>query len=84
MATQTNVGLVALMPRWLDYWQNRQSTFAQYLLLQQRTLSSKFLQFSTVPQVYWTDPGAPQARGIPLGLVFHSFTGAADEALNLA
>src|SRR5438046_3472825 len=26
MATQINVGLVALMPRWLDYWHNRQPT----------------------------------------------------------
>lgn len=84
MATQTAVGVVALMPRWLDYWHNRQPTFARYVLLQQQVMSNTFFRFSEAIQSYWIDPGASKAKGAPLGLVFHTFTGASDETLNLA
>jgi CRISPR-associated protein Cas5t len=85
MAVQTSAGVVSLMPRWLDYWRNRQPTFARYILLQQRVMSKDFRQFSTdQPTHYWADPTAPQVKGASLGLWFHTFTGAADEALNLA
>lgn len=85
MATRTSVGVVTLLPRWLDYEHNRQPTFARYLLLQRRVLSSELLQFSSEqPSQYWADPSAPQFRDRPLGLVFHTFTGATDEALMLA
>lgn len=84
MATQTTVGVVTLMPRWLDYWRNRQPTFARYVLLQQQVISGKLLQFGGTAPVYWSDPAAPKAKGMSLGLMFHTFTGAADEAFNLA
>jgi CRISPR-associated protein Cas5t len=84
MATQTTLGVVALMPRWLDYWHNRQPTFARYVLLQQQMMSAKFLRFGDMKLSYWTDPVAPKVKGTPLGLMFHTFTGASDEALNLA
>ncbi len=85
MATQTAVGIVALMPRWLNYWRNRQPTFDRYLLLQQRVMSSALLRFGeTQAQEYWADPSAPHVKGAALGLYFHSFTGAADEAINMA
>ncbi|MDZ4718664.1 MAG: type I-B CRISPR-associated protein Cas5b [Roseiflexaceae bacterium] len=84
MSTQTTVGVVALMPRWLDYWHHRQPTFARYVLLQQPVMSSKFLQFDAATPSYWIDPVAPKVKGTPLGLMFHTFTGAADEAINLA
>lgn len=84
MATQTAVGVVSMMPRWLNYWQNRQPTFARYLLLQQTVLSNKLLRFEDSPSSYWSDTTAPTYKGFPLGLVFHSFTGANNEALNLA
>lgn len=84
-AVQTSVGVVTLMPRWLDYWRNRRPTFARYLLLQQRVPSRDFRQFgATRPSSYWADPGAPIAKGASLGLWFHSFTGADDEAIDLA
>lgn len=84
MASSTAVGIVALMPRWLDYQHNRQPTFARYILLQQRLESSKLLQFGDAPSGYWSDPGAPRVKGAPLGLLFHTFVGAADETINLA
>lgn len=85
MATETAVGVVALMPRWLDYWRNRKPTFARYLLLQQRVMSGALLRFGETEQrTYWADPTAPQVKGAALGLWFHTFTGAADEALDLA
>lgn len=83
MATQTSVGVVALMPRWLDYWQQRRPTFARYVLLQQHLPSRRLLRFDTSP-MYWADTSAPQIKGLPLGLVFHSFVGDADEAIDLA
>lgn len=85
MATRTSVGIVTLLPRWLDYERNRQPTFARYLLLQRRIFSGDLFQFGVEQQsLYWADPTAPQVNGKPLGLVFHTFTGASDEALTLA
>lgn len=85
MAARTSVGVVTLMPRWLDYNRNRQPTFARYLLLQRRIRSRELLQFGTQePVTYWADPTARYVNDMPLGLVFHSFTGETDEALVLA
>ncbi|NTW02384.1 MAG: CRISPR-associated protein Cas5 [Oscillochloris sp.] len=85
VAVQTSVGVVTLMPRWLDYWNNRQPTFARYLLLQQRVSSSKFTQFGEAkPSTYWADPTTLRVKDMPLGLWFHTFTGADHEALDLA
>ncbi len=85
MATRTPVGIVTLLPRWLDYARDRRPTFARYLLLQRRVLSSELLQFGAEQEPsYWADPTAPQVNGRPLGLIFHTFTGAAHEALTLA
>jgi CRISPR-associated protein Cas5t len=85
MATQTSVGVVALMPCWLDYWRNRKPAFARYLLLQQRVMSSALVRFGeTGEREYWADLTGPQVKGAPLGLWFHTFTGAGDEAIDLA
>ncbi len=75
MATQTAAGVVTLMPRWLDYWNNRRPTFDRYVLLQQRVPSSKFVLYDSVAPRYWADPTAPWYKGTPLGLCFHSFVG---------
>lgn len=75
MATQTAVGVVTLMPRWLDYWHQRRPTFERYVLLQQRISSGRFLRYGDSPIRYWIDPSAPQMKGEPLGLCFHSFVG---------
>lgn len=85
MATRTAVGVVALMPRWLNYRRNRQPAFARYLLLQQRVMSRAFVRFDAFDERgYWIDPTAPLVKGAALGLWFHTFTGAADETLDLA
>jgi CRISPR-associated protein Cas5t len=85
LAAQTAVGVVTLMPRWLNYWRNRQPTFARYLILQQRVTSSSLLRFGAAQaQEHWADPSEPQVKGALLGLWFHTFTGAADEAIDLA
>ena len=88
MATRTGVGIVALMPRWLDYERNRRPSFARYLILQRRVMNGDLLHFaegsSGSATRYWADPTAPQVNGMPLGLVFHTFTGDDHEALSLA
>lgn len=75
MATQTATGIVTLMPRWLDYEQNRQPFFERYLLLQRPIMSRDLLQFTAPSAGYLIDPTAPQFKELPLGLVFHTFTG---------
>ncbi len=84
-AVQTAVGIVALMPRWLDYARNRHPTFARYLLLQQRLPSPELKQFGEgSSRSYWADPTAPRVKGLPLGLWFHAFVGDDHETINLA
>lgn len=85
MAPRVSAGVVTLLPRWLDYRRNRRPTFARYLLLRQRVMSGEMLRFAdSATDGYWADPDAPQVKGAALGLWFHTFTGAADEALALA
>ena len=84
MARVTAAGSVALLPRWLNYWNRRQPTFARYLLLQSRVKSTEFLHFEQDTRRFWCDPGAAQVQELPLGLFFHSFVGVEDEALTLA
>jgi CRISPR-associated protein Cas5t len=75
MATQTAVGVVSLMPRWLDYRNNRQPTFDRYVLLQQRLLSRRLIQYGASAAHYWADPTELRVKGAALGLCFHSFAG---------
>lgn len=84
MAVRSAVGVVTLMPRWIDYTNHRQPTFARYLLLERRIWSSELLHIGTTPGTYVVDPTAPQAKGMALGLIFHTFTGADHETLTLA
>ncbi len=84
MATQTAVGIVTLMPRWLDYAQNRHPTFERYLLLQRPVLSRELLQFESTSIGYLIDPTAPRFREMPLGLIFHAFTGGRYDPFALA
>ncbi len=85
MAVQTAVGVVTLMPRWLDYERNRQPTFARYLLLQRRISNTDLLRFEHMsPARAWADPTAPRIDDKPLGLIFHTFIGSSHESLTLA
>lgn len=84
MATRTSVGIVTLMPRWIDYERNRQPQFARYLILQRRIKSSELMQFDAEQNSYLADPTAPEVKGVPLGLIFHTFRGEDHETLTLA
>jgi CRISPR-associated protein Cas5t len=86
MATRTKVGIVTLMPRYVDYDQHRQPAFARYVVLQRRiaTTDPDFMRFGGESLRFWSDPLAPLANGLPLGLVFHTFTGDVYEAFSLA
>lgn len=84
MATRTSVGIVSLMPRWIDYARHRQPYFARYLILQRRMKSSELVQFDAEQNSYLADPTAPKVDGMSLGLYFHTFRGEDHEALTLA
>jgi len=76
MALQTMRGLTVLMPRYLDYANNRTPTFSRYLVLQERVFSKEFFQFSGRPNgPYWVEPTSPEVKGAHLGLAFLSFIG---------
>lgn len=75
MATQTVAGIVTLMPRWLDYENQRAPTFRRYLLLERRVLSEKLLEYGQEQRRFFADPSAPRFANAPLGLVFHTFIG---------
>lgn len=76
MALQTMRGVTVLMPRYLDYANNRTPTFSRYLVLQERVFSEEFFEFSGRPNgPYWIDPTTPVMKGAHLGLAFLSFTG---------
>jgi len=68
MALQLMQGIVVLMPRYLDYENNRTPSFEQYLILKDKV-------FSKNNNNYWIDPYSPEIQDRQLGLFFHSFTG---------
>jgi CRISPR-associated protein Cas5t len=70
-ARRTGKGMVALMPRWIDYAAGRFPHFDRYVILQRRIFMRDLLQFpGTPPPRVWADPTAPRVDGSPLGLVF--------------
>ncbi len=75
MALQIGRGVTVLMPRFLDYENNRQPTFERYFVVQDQVTvpSVQFDHLSYGP--FWVDPTAPEFRGLPLGLTFLSFVG---------
>jgi CRISPR-associated protein Cas5t len=84
MAAQTAVGIVTLMPRWIDYQHNRQPHFARYLILQRQIKNGDMVHFDSEPHSYLTDPTTTRVNGMTLGLVFHTFIGENDETPGLA
>jgi CRISPR-associated protein Cas5t len=85
MATRIGMGLVTLMPRYVDYTQNRRPFFARYLLLQRRVLTTSkgFLQYGDIPMRFWADP-SERISDLPRGLAFHTFVGDEYEAFAMA
>ncbi len=68
-------GVVATMPRLLDYERNRRPTFSRYIILRQRVQSDDagVLAFGSRPETFWIDPESPEVNGRRLGLIFQSF-----------
>ena len=82
----TSRGYAVLMPRYLDYNENRQPTFERYFIIRDRIDSRRdFLWFGERQEVaYWTDTTSPESDGVHLGLSFLSFVGDQDETFAVA
>jgi CRISPR-associated protein Cas5t len=83
---QTTRGYAVTMPRYLDYANQRQPTFARYFIIRERVDSREdFLWFGIKPkEQYWIDPTTPEVKGANLGLAFLGFMGDQDETLTVA
>lgn len=86
MVLQVMRGVTVLMPRYLDYARNREPTFSNYLVLEERVhLPGEVLQFSHLSYgPYWIDPTTPKVKDAHLGLAFLNFTGEDDDQFKLA
>jgi CRISPR-associated protein Cas5t len=77
MALQLGRGITVTMPRFLDYTNNRQPTFGQYLVVQERVIlpNDELLRFDHLEYgPYWVDPTAPTVKDdVQRGLAFLSF-----------
>ena len=72
MGQRMGRGVSVLLPRYLDYNQNRRPQFSQYTVLTDRVTPSNG------NTAHWVDPLGPEDRGSHLGLVFHGFVGDED------
>lgn len=79
-ATQVGQGVVHLLPRYIDYTQDRKVTNQRYLLLHQRVHSGSFWTVDEKEESFWVDPTMLPVKGSHLGLFFHTFVGEQDEA----
>ncbi len=71
---KTARGYAVLMPRYLDYHNNRYPYFQRYNLLKDRVRSDEFLHFGSADlSKYWIDPTADTYRNLQRGLCFHDF-----------
>ncbi|MCB0126800.1 MAG: CRISPR-associated protein Cas5 [Caldilineaceae bacterium] len=76
MALQFGRGITVLMPRYLDYSNNRAPTFQRYSMLQERVFlpNTDIFSFSHIQYgPYWIDPTSPVQKGLHLGLNFLTF-----------
>ncbi len=84
-ARRTAMGVVVLMPRYLDYGHKRRATFGRYVVLRRRVHAREFLRMpGEEAPLFWVDPTAPQIDGDRLGLAFHTWIGEDDSILRLA
>lgn len=72
MAARSRRGVVVLMPRFIDYAQQRSTTFAQYLVLTERITTEQLPIFGE-PEPIWCDPDAPIYNGCQRAVVWHRF-----------
>ncbi len=70
-------GYATLMPRFIDYANNRVATFARYIVLIRRIDSKDFIKYDNTPgdNNFLIDPTSPKIGEVRLGLWFHSFVG---------
>ena len=71
MAPAFPAGVVSLMPRFLDYENQRQPTWERYLSLTRHVQSSQMLRFDDQP--FWCDPHELDRYDLGRGLIFHGF-----------
>jgi CRISPR-associated protein Cas5t len=83
MLVQVGKGIVELMPRFLNYNNNREPVFARYLVINKRVKSTDFIKYSP-EQYFWIDPDSPEYDGLNFGLLFHSFVGEDSESIHIS
>ena len=84
VAMQTASGYVTLMPRYLDYANNRQPNFARYVVVNRRVPKLMRFEGQKIESDFWIDPESPEVNGTRLGLWFHTFVGDYDDAPQMA
>lgn len=85
MAPQIGQGVTVLLPRYLDYANQRAPIFSRYLVLTHRVPTNGDDMYTYGREsTYWVDPTTPSFKDAHLGLQFHSFTGADDDTFTLA
>lgn len=73
-ARRTAVGTVYLMPRFLDYENNRFPTFDRFVAIQRRVHARDLLRNADEePLEWWVDPSEPQIEGDALGIILHTW-----------
>ncbi len=72
MATRSPRGVVVLMPRYVDYHEQRSPNFGQYLVLNERVMSKHLLTYAAT-QPEWCDPSAPLQDNHGRAIVWHHF-----------
>ena len=79
-------GYATLMPRYLDYTNSRQPTFARYIILNRRIDSTEFIKYEaeSKDRNFLVDPTSPKVGNSNLGLWFHSFIGEHNDTPSLA
>lgn len=65
-------GVAVMMPRYVDYHNHRQPTFAQYWMLNERVLPDQMQIIGGAAPV-WCDPTAPQYGGYCRAVTWHGF-----------
>jgi len=83
MLVQVGKGIIELMPRFLNYNNNREPVFARYLVINKRVKSTDFIKYSP-EQYFWIDPHSPEYDGLHFGLLFHSFVGEDSESIQIS
>ncbi|MBZ4653887.1 MAG: hypothetical protein JG781_1226 [Peptococcaceae bacterium] len=80
----TGKGIVALLPRFLDYHKKRYPEFSRYVVLHRRVHSRDLLSFQDEDLNFWTDPTSPEIDGDKLGLIFHNWVDKDDALKQMA